>query len=542
MTYSVNIVTMQGLALIAKATTQNPITFTRVGSKTGYTNAKDAETLTASACDGPWGTIRSVASREQDARIIGQFTNNPTAATVKTIVFFAKSSTGLEEPFAVLSDEYASIYLPGDQSPEAKVLVAFNANIGAGLVVSTPSDAVALADFLTLKDRVVTTHAENDAADGDAQAVRGAKAFEDLVTFGDSGVLFSGGVSASADGADFYVRRTASGGAIIVGNKDACNSCLTTDCEELSYADAPVRTVGISEDTVEGEPVKWVKTTLFGGDTRDAPDAADEGGEVTPHGAFINVGRKNDDERAVIYSWADSERHIINEKGGMFTIEAAENSGQVTSKLFKVTEDYVSSIFGDGSFELSTSGFSAVYDNKQVKYRLSATRGGVAVDATVGSGLSAKHTSSAYLDKNGALIEGYHDDGDYVSVLARNGLFSVSSTISNTETVQINVNHGVLTLPAGIGNLKDVLCNMGSPSVDGLTMIWVELRKGNLNYNAGEEVSTDDDNVILHSHEYFNDEQQAGSVIPSARKYILLHPIRNDSVSRVIPALVIRSN
>lgn len=532
MAYSVNSITTLGRALIASASAQDPIHFTRVGSMVASIDPDEVDTPTASTCDGPWGAVRSVGSTDSTFRVIGEFTNSGDGQSVKTVVFFAKSTRSEEVPFAVLSDPYASIYIPGAQAPESKILASFTAKVVKALGTFEPvgSDSVATADFLSLKKRTVTAYSENDTTKGEAQTVRGDKTFTDKVAFGASGVY------AYSPSANLMQIAAPAGKEILIGSVDESAYAveITPSGESGAYDGYHVRHVSIEDYTLEETPIKWANNVLFGGDTALANDAYIASGEVTATGAYIDVGRRNDDDRATIFSWSDSERHVINEFGGAFTVETAENAGGAKVERFRVTDSGIAAVAGACDLGVSTTSISMGYDDG-----LGNTHSAI-IDRL---GFTVNSQDSQFkVGLNGASIYGAHSGGDSLTVDVHNGLFSVTSRVNDALSTQINVNHGVLTLPAGIGNLKDVLCNMGAAGVDGLTMLWVNLKKASSSYNAGDEISTVDGEIELHSSPYFNDEQEAGTLIPAARKFILLHGLRSDSIPREVTALVIRSN
>ncbi len=191
MDFTNSVLTISGQGLIAQASSANRIVFVAILSSETYMDESTLRFVETSDFTGPSGNIKTAACTNNVARIIGEFTNQATSKTVKTVAITARLSTQSDDDAVVVlaqSDPDASIYIPSTSEISTSVQVAFNLSIGdASLVEVTSAASVSLGDFERLKERTVTTHADGDAGVGDApQIILGEKRFKGIVRCDDT--------------------------------------------------------------------------------------------------------------------------------------------------------------------------------------------------------------------------------------------------------------------------------------------------------------------------------------------------------------------
>ena len=180
--FSINIITAAGTALIAQATSTNPIVFVDAltGTSAG-TDGADLATKTASWYDGEAGFIEGCSATDSVARIVVKFGNvaGSSSQIVKSVCVRGRlqnQSEGQEVIVAAMSDDNSSIYIPPSTSPSQYIRIPFNIVIGADEdVETTAADSVGFSDL----DRFVSMHKAGQPLTGEAQTIRGRKRFVD---------------------------------------------------------------------------------------------------------------------------------------------------------------------------------------------------------------------------------------------------------------------------------------------------------------------------------------------------------------------------
>lgn len=175
------VITDAGKNLIASAVADNKIVFVKALSTTSYIGT-GLNTITAASFNGgPEGTISTVSSSNNVARIITEFSNQSAGTLIKTIAITAKLSNQADSAaivFAVQSDNNYGVYIPSSDALNTATQVVFNVSIGTGLIEVTDGSAVSLGEWSTLINRVVTTHSAGNVLVGDNQTILGQKTFD----------------------------------------------------------------------------------------------------------------------------------------------------------------------------------------------------------------------------------------------------------------------------------------------------------------------------------------------------------------------------
>lgn len=181
--FATNEITTAGLALIAQATSANPLCYVMAYSSTTVpSNPEDV-----SSYDGITGTIDASSATENTTRIVARFGNSSNSQPVKGIAISAKLQSQADSAaviFAYCSDANSEIVFPSTSLPEQVTRFAFNLTFDPTTTVS-----VAEAGYATLADleRLVSCHRAGDPQVGDAQTVLGVKTFKDMIIAPDTG-------------------------------------------------------------------------------------------------------------------------------------------------------------------------------------------------------------------------------------------------------------------------------------------------------------------------------------------------------------------
>lgn len=181
--FSVNIVTPAGQALLARASSALQLIYTRIkASETAVTAAEAAASVPA---DFPIsGTILAASATENVARIVGKISSASLSAavTLKTFALCAKIDGDAEDAvLAVLSDENASVPLPGPSAVDVNAEIGFLLTItdaGQVTVEVTGAGSVTFGDIA----RFLSLYKAGDPTAGEAQTVLGAKTFDGALT------------------------------------------------------------------------------------------------------------------------------------------------------------------------------------------------------------------------------------------------------------------------------------------------------------------------------------------------------------------------
>ena len=181
--FSINIVTPDGAALIAQATSANQIVFTgALSGTTAATDAADLASKTAAFYDGITGTIAACSATGNIAKIVAAFGNaGASSQAVKSVCILgrlASQSAGSEVIVAAMSDDDSTIVLPPDSSPSQKIRFPFNFAVTDGGTIETVyADGATIADL----ERFVSMYKAGDPTQGEYQTILGDKSFSNDV-------------------------------------------------------------------------------------------------------------------------------------------------------------------------------------------------------------------------------------------------------------------------------------------------------------------------------------------------------------------------
>lgn len=190
MSFSVNALTTAGLALIAQATSSNPIVWIgAVASVNDYT-ATEISSL-EDPSDGAWGVqggiIVAASATDTVARIIAGFTNRPSETTIKTVGVVCRLASQPDSAaivVAAVSDSTAAIRIPPTTEPACRIEVDVNVSISASDTVTVTSSTAGSA-MLSDLDRLVSCHKAGQPTVGERQGIYGVKDFRDDIYVGD---------------------------------------------------------------------------------------------------------------------------------------------------------------------------------------------------------------------------------------------------------------------------------------------------------------------------------------------------------------------
>ena len=190
MSFSVNALTTAGLALIAQATSSNPIVWIgAVASVNAYT-AIEISTL-EDPSNGAWGVqggiIVAASATDTVARIIAGFTNRPSETTIKTVGVVCRLASQPDSAaivVAAVSDSTAAIRIPPTTEPACRIEVDVNVSISASDTVTVTSSTAGSA-MLSDLDRLVSCHKAGQPTVGERQGIYGIKDFRDDIYVGD---------------------------------------------------------------------------------------------------------------------------------------------------------------------------------------------------------------------------------------------------------------------------------------------------------------------------------------------------------------------
>lgn len=182
MAFSVNALTSDGNALLAQATSSNPIVYIgAVASEYDFSAAEIADM--GSIQDQGWtitdGVVVAASATDITARIIIGFYNRQQSVECKTFGVVGRlqsQSDAQAVVVAAVSDPSASIRLPGSDEASVRVEIAINMAISDQLTVSVTSSTAGSA-MLSDLDRLVSCHKVGQPYSGEAQTIYGGKRF-----------------------------------------------------------------------------------------------------------------------------------------------------------------------------------------------------------------------------------------------------------------------------------------------------------------------------------------------------------------------------
>lgn len=176
-TFSINVITSDGAALIAQATATNQIVFTQaLSSSVAAVDAADLASKPVSWYDGITGAIGSCSATDSVAKITTRFNNaGAVAQSVKSVAIMGRlANGGTDVIVAAMSDPDSEITLPSNQSPHQIVRFIFKFAVNADSQVETVyADGASIADL----ERFVSMYKAGDPTVGEAQTILGDKSF-----------------------------------------------------------------------------------------------------------------------------------------------------------------------------------------------------------------------------------------------------------------------------------------------------------------------------------------------------------------------------
>ena len=181
--FRINTVTVDGVALIARATATSQLIYTRVLSATAAMTEEEAGAAKVGDFDGAEGGILSVSAADDRAIIRGVIYNKPSEITLKTFALCAKiDGDASDVVLAVQSDQDAAVTVPADTAPTVGVEVDFLITIADAQNVTVESIGPGTVSFGDL-ERFVSLHKAGDPTSGEGQTIHGAKTFSDSAHF-----------------------------------------------------------------------------------------------------------------------------------------------------------------------------------------------------------------------------------------------------------------------------------------------------------------------------------------------------------------------
>lgn len=190
MSFSVNALTSDGLALIALATSSNPIVWIGAVASVNDYSAIEISSL-EDPSDGAWGvqggTIVAASATGTVARMIAGFTNRATETTIKTVGIVGRLASQADSAaivVAAVSDANAAIRIPPTTEPACRIEVDVNINISTADTVTVTSSTAGSA-MLSDLDRLVSCHKAGQPTTGERQGIYGIKDFQNDIYVGD---------------------------------------------------------------------------------------------------------------------------------------------------------------------------------------------------------------------------------------------------------------------------------------------------------------------------------------------------------------------
>lgn len=191
MSFEFNVIPQSGAALIAQATSSNPIVLTGcLSSPFAAVSKEDLASKDRSFYTGKSGSIFSSSATNNVARIIMSFDNAglQTAQPVKTACVLGRlynQSDSQAVILAAISDDNSQIIIPDESAPVVKIRVQVNISINQDDDVAVVGgEYVAPGDL----DRLVSAHIPGNPFQGETQSVYGQKTFKSSIV-SDSGSM-----------------------------------------------------------------------------------------------------------------------------------------------------------------------------------------------------------------------------------------------------------------------------------------------------------------------------------------------------------------
>lgn len=178
--FQTNEITQAGLALVASATSSNPITYVKALSASQVPQDPEVENF----YNGIEGEIDASSSTDNIARIVAVYGNNitDTPQLVKAIAIMGKLANQSDSQaviFAYCYDADSQINFPASSAPAQRTRFAFNFAFDQVEAVSvTEAGSASLADL----ERLVSCHKAGNPNAGEDQTVLGEKTFQNTMT------------------------------------------------------------------------------------------------------------------------------------------------------------------------------------------------------------------------------------------------------------------------------------------------------------------------------------------------------------------------
>ncbi len=186
MSFEFNVITSAGAALIAQATSSNPIVIvSAMSSSNAAESVADLASKTTAFYNGKTGTIFSASATNNVARIIMNFNNNSvqTPQIIKSACILARLQNQTDSQAVIMaacSDDASQITIPVDSSPLVHIHIPINISINTNEQVATVGAEYAAVSDL---ERFVSWHKAGDSSEGEAQTILGDKTFSNHATF-----------------------------------------------------------------------------------------------------------------------------------------------------------------------------------------------------------------------------------------------------------------------------------------------------------------------------------------------------------------------
>lgn len=191
MSFEFNVIPQSGAALIAQATSSNPIVLTEcLSSPVAAVSKEDLASKDRSFYSGKSGSIFSASATNNVARIIMSFDNAglQTAQPIKSACVLGRlynQSDSQAVILAAISDDNSQIIIPDESAPVVKIHVPVNISINQDDDVAVVGgEYVAPGDL----DRLVSAHIPGNPFQGEPQTVYGPKTFKSSIV-SDSGSM-----------------------------------------------------------------------------------------------------------------------------------------------------------------------------------------------------------------------------------------------------------------------------------------------------------------------------------------------------------------
>lgn len=186
MSFAYNTITSAGAALIAQATSSNPIVIvSAMSSATAAESAADLASKTTAFYTGKTGTIFATSATNNVARVIMNFNNQGlnTSQVIKSACILARLESQSDSQAVIMaacSDDNSQITIPEDSTPLVHIHIPINISINTSDQVATiGAQYAALADL----ERFVSLHSAGDVSTGEAQTILGDKTFSNRAIF-----------------------------------------------------------------------------------------------------------------------------------------------------------------------------------------------------------------------------------------------------------------------------------------------------------------------------------------------------------------------